>query len=173
MPWMALCWSEKPDKEGDRHHRLARLHSFKNDEMCHCCLFLLCLWLVLDNDQSRSRHILGALIKAVNSVGFGGNGYSFGYQVLAGTRISSEYSASTRILLSKYQNDTRMIQTQVEFFPSLSMAHLFLKVPKPWFSSARKIKEKSGLSCLLSISKSRNMPTQGRSRLGQAYNNSQ
>ena len=61
-----------------------------------------------------------------------------------------------------------MIQTQVEFFLSLSMAHLFLKVPKPWFSSARKKKEISGFSCLLSISKSLNMPRQGRPRLGQA-----
>ena len=105
MPWMALCWSEKPDKQGDRRHRLARLHSFKNDEMCHCYLFLLCLWLILDNDQSRSRHILGALIKAVNSVGFG----------VLGTRLGTEYSQvleyhlSIRRVLGMYSNITRQV----------------------------------------------------------------
>ena len=99
MPWMALCWSEKPDKQGDRRHRQARLHSFKNDEMCHCYLFLLCLWLILDNDQCRPRHILGALTKAVASVGFG----------VLGTRILSENEASTRQVLEYYSASPRNI----------------------------------------------------------------
>ena len=107
MPWLALCWSEKPDKQGDRRHRLEQLHPFKNNDMCHCCLFLLCLRLILGNDQSRSRHILGALTKAVNLVGFW----------VAGTRLGTKYSQVLEYhlsipnftLLGKYSNITRQV----------------------------------------------------------------
>ena len=109
MLWMALCWSEKPDKQGDRRHRLARLHPFKNNDMCHRCLFLLCLWLILDNDQSRSRYILGGWLKLWTRL-------VFGYWVLVWVPITrkysfiiivlGKYSASTRQVLDWYSDDT-------------------------------------------------------------------